>query len=209
MIEGDEERGIEATAPELKTVQDMAKSWELFKDPENPSKGRFHNSIPGWAVTAFNTERLKAFGLDEYYTDFMPGSDAALAGSLAAAYKRGEPWFGYYWSPTWVLGMYDMTQLEEPAYDPEVWEKTKACAIPPNQVNILVHKDLPKKAPDVAVFLKEYETTAALNNKFLAQMRSEGMDTGEVAEWFLKNHESVWTEWMPTEVAEKVKLALK
>lgn len=209
MIEGDSERGIEATAPDLKSVSDMAKYWELFKDPESPSKGRFHNSIPGWSITDANSRRLKAYGLDKYYTDFMPGSDAALAGSLAAAYRRGEPWFGYYWSPTWVLGLYDMTQLEEPAYDPEIWESTKACAIPPNRVNILVNRKLPERAPDAVAFLRKYETTAELNNRFLAEMRSEKLDTRQVAEWFLKNHEDIWTGWVDAEVADKVKAALE
>lgn len=209
VIKGDPERGIEPMAPELKSVFDMPKYKELFKDPENPDKGRFHNSIPGWAVTKFNSEKLKSYGLDEHYTDFLPGSDAALAGSMAAAYKRGKPWFGYYWSPTWVLGKYDMTPLEEPPYDKEIWEKNKACAFEPVDVNILVNSKLPERAPEVAAFLMEYETTADQCNKILAYMEESKADTMEAAKWFLKTYESVWTGWVKPEVAEKVKAELK
>jgi glycine betaine/proline transport system substrate-binding protein len=188
----------------------MAKYWELFKDPEDPSKGRFYNGIAGWSVTEKNSIRLKAYGLDEYYNDFIPGSDAALSGSMVAAYQKGKPWFGYYWGPTWILGKLDMTPLEEPPYDPEVWNENYACTFPPVDVNILVHKDLPETAPEVVELLKNYETTLAMNNKFLAFMKDfEGDDAQQAAaEWFLKNYEAVWTGWVPAEVAEKVKAAL-
>ena len=209
MIKGDPKRGIKAIAPDLKTVADMAKYWKAFKDPEDPTKGRFYNSIPGWKVTGLNSKKLKGYGLDKYYTDFMPGSDASLAGSIAAAYKKGKPWFGYYWSPTWVLGKYDMTMLEEPPFSQDVWDKTNACAFQPTQVNILVNHELPKRAPDVVAMLKNYETTAEINNKFLAHMRETKGKPKDGAIFFLKNYESLWTKWVSAEVAAKVKAALK
>ena len=209
MIKGDPERGIAPMAPELKSVTDLPKYWELFKDPEEPSKGRFYNSIPGWKVTETKSEKFKSYGLDATFTDFIPGSDAALAGSMAAAYKKGKPWVGYYWAPTWVLGKYDMTPLAEPPFDPKVWETTKMCAFPPMHCNILVNKDLPERAPEAVEMLKKYETTAAITNEFLAQMESNKLSTQEAAEWFLKNHEAVWTQWVSMDAAEKIKKELK
>ena len=35
-----------------------------------------------------------------------PGSAAGLDGSIAKAGDRGENWFGYYWSPTAMVGKY-------------------------------------------------------------------------------------------------------
>ncbi|MDD2388276.1 MAG: ABC transporter substrate-binding protein [Desulfobacterales bacterium] len=209
VIKGDPERGIKALAPDLKSVSDLSRYWKIFKDPEVPEKGRFYNSIPGWAITKFNDQKMKAYGLDKYYNSFLPGSDAALSGSMAAAYKRGKPWFGYYWAPTWVLGKYDMTPLEEPPYNKEVWEKTAGCAVPSVQVNILVNSKLPERAPDVVEFLKKYETTTAMCNKFLAYMKNNKAKTQDAAIWFLKNYEPVWTQWVSADVAAKVKAALK
>jgi glycine betaine/proline transport system substrate-binding protein len=208
VIEGDPERGIEPMAPGIKTVFDMAKHWKLFKDPEDPDKGRFYNAIPGWAVSKINNQKLEAYGLDEYYNSFMPGSDAALKGSMVAAYKKGDPWFGYYWAPTAVLGKYDMYQLEEPPYDEDIWQSTKACAFKSVQVNILVNSKLPEEAPDVVAMLKKYETTADICNKFLAWMENSGAGTEEAAIWFLKNYENLWTGWVPADTAAKVKAAL-
>lgn len=208
VIKGDPERGLEPLAPDLKSVADMPKYWEVFKDQEDPGKGRFYNSIPGWGVTKVNEQKFKTYGLDKTYNLFLPGSDAALSGSMAAAYKRGKPWFGYYWAPTWVLGKYDMTPLEEPPHDPKVWEATNGCAFPSVQVNILINAKLPERAPDVVALLKKYETTTAICNKFLAYMRDTKAGTEEAALWFLKNYEPLWTGWVSADVAAKVKAAL-
>ena len=209
VVKGDAKRGIKATAPDLKTVEDMKKYWEIFKDPEDPSKGRFYNCVPGWLCAQINEKKFETYGLNKYYNIFMPGSDAALSGSMMAAYEKGEPWFGYYWGPTWVLGLLDMTPIQEPAYDEAVWEKNKGCAFPANQVNILVHKSLPERAPDAVAMLKKYDSDMALNNKILAYMKEEKTDPQGAAMWFLKTYEDIWTSWVSADVAAKVKAALK
>ena len=209
VIKGDAKRGIKAMAPDLKTVDDAKKYWQLFKDPEDPSKGRFYSCIPGWSCALVNEKKIKAYGLDQYFNIMQPGSGPALAGSMEAAYKRGKPWFGYYWAPTWVLGKLDMTMLAEPPFDQKIWDTTKACEYPAVKCDILVHKNLPKWAPDVVAFLKNYETTLQLNNEFLAHMQDTKASTDETAVWWLKKYESKWTAWVPADVAAKVKAALK
>ena len=209
VIKGDAKRGIKPMAPDLKSVADLSKYWKLFKDPEDPSKGRFHNSIPGWGCTKVNSTKLKTYGLDKYYTDFITGSDAALSGSMAAAVKKGKPWVGYYWEPTWVLGKFDMTRLEEPAFDQKVWDKDKGCTYGAVKINILVNTKLFKSAPDVVEMLRKYETKTAMTNKILAYMRDTKGSTEDGAIWFLKNRADVWTKWVPADIAGKVKAALK
>ena len=209
VIKGDAKRGIKPMAPDLKSVADLSKYWKLFKDPEDPSKGRFHNSIPGWGCTKVNSTKLKTYGLDKYYTDFITGSDAALSGSMAAAVKKGKTWVGYYWEPTWVLGKLDMTRLEEPAFDQKVWDKDKGCTYGAVKINILVNTKLFKSAPDVVEMLRKYETKTAMTNKILAYMRDTKGSTEDGAIWFLKNRADVWTKWVPADIAGKVKAALK
>ena len=208
VIKGDSKRGIKPMAPDLKSVSDMPKYWEIFKDPEDPGKGRFYSCIPGWECEKINEKKFKAYGLDKHFNIFLPGSDAALNGSMAAAYKKGKPWFGYYWAPTWVLGKLDMTPLEEPAYDKTLWDENCACAYPSVRVNIIVNAGLQKKAPEIVAFLKNYETTQAMANRFLAYMQDEKASTQQAAVWFLKNYEDLWTQWVPSDVAKKVKAAL-
>jgi glycine betaine/proline transport system substrate-binding protein len=209
MIEGDPARGIEATAPDLKSVFDLPQYWELFQDPEDPSKGRFYSCVPGWECEKINETKFAAYGLNDTYNIFPPGSDVALATSMIAAYEKGEPWLGYYWEPTWLLGKVgDMTRLEEPPYDKEIWDTTRACAYPSGAVDIVVHASLLERAPEVVELLRNYETTTAMNNKVLAYMQESEADAAEAAIWFLKEYESVWTTWVPPEVGSKVKAAL-
>jgi glycine betaine/proline transport system substrate-binding protein len=209
VVEGDPDRGIKPMAPDLRSVDDLPKHWELFKDPEDPSKGRFYSCIPGWSCALVNEKKFDVYGIRKYYNIMQPGSGPALAASMETAYKRGKPWLGYYWAPTWVLGKLDMYQLEEPAFNKEIWESTKGCAYPPVKCDIVVHKDLPKEAPEVVEFLKKYETTLDINNKFLAYMQDNKASTEEAAQWFLKNYEDLWTQWVSADVAAKVKTALK
>jgi len=194
--------------PEGVSVFDLPDYWELFKDPEDPTKGRFISCIPGWFCVKTNEEKFEAYGLLEYYNLFLPGSDPALSASMVAACEKHEPWFGYYWEPTWILGKLDMTKIEEPPYDEEVWKTTRGCAYPVSPVIILVSASLEDRAPEAVEFLRNFETTAAMMNEMLAYMQENEVDAPEGAIWFLKNYESLWTQWVPADVAEKVKAAL-
>ena len=210
MIEGDAERGIEPMTPDLKSVFDMPKYWELFEDPEDSSKGRFYSCIPGWQCVKTNQLKMEAYGLDEYYNIMTPGSDTALATSIITAYEKGEPWFGYYWQPTWVLGKVDMTALEEPAWTEELWneENKYACGYPREDNYIIGAVSLQERAPDVRQFLLDFNVPIDVINTMLVYLQDSGKDAPEAAPWFLTRYEEVWTDWVPADVAERVKAAL-
>lgn len=209
MIEGDPARGIEPVAPDLRSVTDLPKYWELFRDPEQPSKGRFYNAPTGWVVYDINNEKLEGYGLLDSYVAFVPGSQAALDTSIATAYRRGNPWVGYYWEPSGIMGMFDMTMLEEPEYTDECWETTFACSFPNVSVRVGVASELADWAPELIDFLRSYETTLEQTNSFLDYFENDGRrDVEAAARWFLAEYEDVWTGWVPADVAQKVKSAL-
>ncbi|PTX61332.1 glycine betaine/proline transport system substrate-binding protein [Melghirimyces profundicolus] len=209
VIKGDKERGIKPMAPDLESVQDLARYKDLFKDPETPGKGRIVGSPSGWAVDKILEEKVKTYGLDKEFTYFRPGSDAALSSSLTKAYKNGDPWVGYYWEPTWIMGQYDMTLLKEPDYDKKKWEEGYGTEFPVEPVEVAVHKSLPDRAPEVNDFLKKYQTSTELTNEALAYMQKNKADADQTAQWFLKEHEEVWTPWVSEDAAKKVKEFLK
>jgi glycine betaine/proline transport system substrate-binding protein len=208
VIKGDPERGIKPMAPGLKTIQDLPKYREVFKDPENPAKGRIYGAVPGWEADKILTEKMETYGLSETYNLFRPGSDAALSTSLVTAYKKGDPWLGYYWEPTWVSGMLDLTLIEEPEYSKELWDKGYACEYPSVDVNVVVHKDLPERAPEVVEFLKKYKVNSAMIGEALAYMKENDVKADQVALWFLKEKQDIWTKWVPADIADKVKQKL-
>lgn len=211
MIEGDPERGIEPITPDLKSVFDLPKYWEVFRDRENPRKGRFYNGVTGWVVSEHNVKRLHTYGLDEYYDVFYPGSQAAMDTAIMRAYERGEPWFGYYWEPTWIMGSLDMTMLEEPPYTDACWDEHTGdygCAFPAVAVRIAVNHQLLDQAPDFVEFLRNYETDLSHTNEALAFMETTGGNADDAALWFLREYEELWTQWLAPDVAAKVKAAL-
>lgn len=208
VIEGDKERGIEPVAPDLKTVEDLKDYPEVFKDPEDSSRGRILNAPSGWTIEQKISNKFDAYGLDETMNNFLPGSDSALVADLVNKYEKGEPWVGYYWSPTWVTAKYDLTLLEEPEFDRDTWEETGATAFPPNDVMVSVHKDLPEQAPDVVEFLEKYETSSDLTEAALEYMEKEDVSAEEAGKWWMEEYEDVWTEWITEEEVEKVKEVL-
>jgi len=187
--------GPDAVAPDLKSVADLPKYADLFTDPEDRDKGLVYGGVAGWSQMEISEEIFNKFGLGEKFNLGIAGSGSALAGTMVGSYQKEEPWCGYYWAPTAVLGKLDMIRLEGSEYAPA-------------DVNILVNKSMLEKAPDVVEILKKYSTSVDDNNEFLAMMDEKGWSTAETAEWFLKNKEDVWTKWVSSEVAEKVKAAL-
>ena len=208
VIKGDKERNIEPMAPDLDSVDDLSRYWELFRDPEDPDKGRFHSCNAGWECQKINEAKLAAYGLNKTYNIHLPKSVSEQILSLESTYKRGRPWFGYYWAPSWIVGKLDMTPLIEPPFDEKIWTTNRACAYPPQPVRIVVRSELEKNAPDVIEFLKKYRTTTALNNNVLAHMHDTGGDLDATAIWFLMNYKDLWKKWVPEDVAKKVEDAL-
>ncbi|PAV27664.1 ABC transporter substrate-binding protein [Virgibacillus profundi] len=208
VIEGDPENGIEPMAPDLKTVEDLKKYPELFRDPEDPSKGVVIGAPSGTVIDEILQEKVNTYGLSGHFNYFTPGSAGAVTASLARAYMNYEPWVGYQWSPTWAMTKYDMTLLEEPPYDEEVFNENYGTKFPENPAYIAAHADFPEKAPDVAEFLSNYQTSTAITGEALLYMQENEANAEEAAIWFLENYEEVWTQWLPEDIAEKVKAAL-
>ena len=212
LIEGDEARGIEAKAPGLTHVRDLPRHKKLFRDPEVPEKGRFYNCILGWNCEVMNTAKLAAYGLDAHYTNFRPGTGAALAAAIAGAYERGEPILTYYWGPTWVLGAFDLVKLDEPPYEKEKWiafskdpETNPPTAYPQVEVVVGANASFARKAPDIARFLTAYESSNALTSEALAYLRENRQaNSRDAARHFIETHDDIWQAWVSPEVAARI-----
>ena len=208
IIKGDAEKGIDPIAPDLKSVKDLTEYWEIFRDPDNPKQGRIYGSPPNWFADEVLRGKFETYGLDENFDYFNPGSDTALSTSLVSAVQKGEPWVGYYWEPTWIMGKYDMTLLEDEPYSDEKWNSGYACEFPGVKVTVAVNKGVIENAPEVVEFLKNYETSSELTNKMLAYMQENDAEADETAKWFLQEYEDLWTKWLPEDIAGKVQEAL-
>lgn len=209
VIEGDPENGIEPMAPDLETVEDLKKYPELFQDPEDPTKGVIIGAPSGTVIHDVLEEKVYTYELDESFNYFTPGSAGAVTASIARAFKNHEAWVGYQWSPTWAMAKYDLTLLKEPPYDEATFNENFGTAFPENPAYIAANVELPEKAPIIAEFLSNYETSSKITGDILLYMEENDKTPKEAALWFLKNEEAIWSEWMTGEIAEKVNAALE
>ena len=206
VIEGDSEKGIEAMAPDLKTVEDLKNYPDVFPDEENANKGRVYGAIPGWDADDLMFAKYEYYGLDEDFIYFRPGSDPALSAALSNAYERGEAVVGYYWEPTWLMGKYDFVFLEEPEADPDTF-KDGASAIPATDTTVVMSNKFyeVEDNKDLIEFLSNYKTSSALISEALAHIQDTGDDYKETAEWFLKENDDLLDEWLNEEDAQTIR----
>jgi glycine betaine/proline transport system substrate-binding protein len=216
MIEGDTERGIEATAPDLKSVQDLRNYKELFSDPNDPGKGMVLNCILGWECQKIN--RAKWFAYD-MYTDFNvvePGGSAALKAGVVGPYEAGEAFVSYYWQPTDVINLREMTLLEEPKWNAECqeamdlavaeepYEATIGCAFPIGDAHTVVNAAWADRNPQAVQFLTNYYVPP----KPLAQMEADKMEQDlewvEVAIAYLKDNKETWSTWIQDDNRDEI-----
>jgi glycine betaine/proline transport system substrate-binding protein len=205
--------------PSLATIEGVKANAKLFEHPEDPDLSAFYGCPAGWNCQISSGNLFRALELDKAGFEIVdPGSGAGLAGAIAKAYERKEPWFGYYWAPTSVLGKYDMVKVDfgsgvdEDAFincitSADCVEPT-VTMYPPSPVQTVVTESFAERAPEAYDYLTKRSFTNDQMNRLLAWMEDNQADGEYAMEYFLLEHEEVWTKWLSAEVAAKVKDAL-
>lgn len=208
--------------PELDTVEKLLERPDLFPYQEDESKGAFVGCPAGWGCQLVNANLFRAFDMEEKgWVLVDPGSAAGLDGSMAKAADRGENWFGYYWSPTSMIGKYEMVMLpfEAEWAGRENWDGCIAlsqqdCQDPQptswtvSEVETVVTDDFMDKGGVAADYFNARVFPGDVMNQMLVFM-NDNQATGEDAAFeFLISHEDIWTQWVGEDVAAKVKDAL-
>lgn len=204
VVEGDAKRGIEPMAPDLKTVSDLAKYPQIFPDEEDPKRGRIYGSIPGWMADEVLHRKYLHYGLDKSFNYVRLGSEATLFASLVSAYNLGEPWVGYCYEPTWVTGRLDLVLLGDAPYDAKLYPEGK-CAFPSQELKIVSGRAFAKKAPDLLGFFRKYRTGSALISEALSYLDEKKASHEATAVWFLKTHDDLLDQWLPSENAARLR----
>jgi len=206
--------------PELKTVLDWIERPDLFPSAEDPSKGAFVGCPAGWGCQHNNISLFEAFDMAEKgWVLIDPGSAAGLDGSIAKASERGENWFGYYWSPTSIVGKYNLQPIPfgVPFAGADNWDNCIAVEGCPNpqptawvqsEVYTLVTAEFAEGNDDINEYLAARVYPGEVMGSMLVFMAEEQADGEDAAYEFLATYEEVWTQWVPADIAEKVKAAL-
>lgn len=206
--------------PGLESVHDLPEHAELFTETASGGDGRLYGCPPGWGCEVITNNLYEALDLGDNGFEskpFSPGSGANLKASIARKVTRKQPIVAYYWGPTAVIGRYNLVRLDIPeGYQQDKFqcltdkncENPQVADWPPGEVAVAVVKDLEKQAPDVAEMLSKMQYPNDVVNKLLAWADSRSEEPEAAAERFLRKYPEVWTKWVPSDVADKVKASL-
>ncbi|MGB2221864.1 ABC transporter substrate-binding protein [Neptunomonas sp.] len=205
--------------PTLATIAGVIAHAKEFEHPEDPELSAFYTCPAGWNCQISSGNLFEALKLADAGFDLVdPGSGAGLSGAIAKAYERQEPWFGYYWAPTAVLGKYEMVKVDfgsgideaefKNCTTSEDCENPKVTMYPPSMVQTVTTEGFAKRAPEAYEYLANRAFTNAQMNGLLAWMEDNQADGDVAMEHFLTENADTWTAWVSEEAAAKIKTAL-
>jgi len=191
VVEGDSSRGIEAVAPNLKTVQDLNQYKQYFKSLESGDRGNLI-ACPEVAWLCEDQERMDGLGVD-FHAQNM-GSETAHWAEMEAKYKRGEPFIAYAWTPHWIFAALDLVEVELPPYDEAKWPATNW----PQDITFKFGSPASVEAhPEVVALLEKHRLTNDQQAGMIYEVDVKKRDVDEVVDEWMQANESVWRTWLP------------
>ena len=191
--------------PELTTVEGVLANPDLVG-------GRFNNCPDGWGCRIVNDNLINALGVRDSMEVFDHGSGETLATSIAAAYENEEPWFGYYWAPTAILGKYPLAKVKIGDVDTEVHLANQnkdnpdpgVSDFPPAPVLTVAPAALTEREPEIAELMSNMSFDIPTLNGLLAWQDENGASAEEAAVYFLTNNSDVWSQWLNDSARDKL-----
>ena len=184
--------------PELTTIDGVLNNPDLVG-------GRFYNCPDGWGCRVVSDNLIKALDLPGHGIKiFNAGSGQVLATSMADAVLAEEPWFGYYWGPTPVLGKYDMTKIDLGPVKPEVHARNQnpdtndpgVSDFPAAPILTAATADFIESHPEVAEFFSRMAFPTSDMSAILAWQDGNNASADEAAVYYLTNYQDQWREWL-------------
>jgi glycine betaine/proline transport system substrate-binding protein len=198
VVEGDAERGIEAVAPNLRSVSDMNEYWELFENVENPGKGEIVAGMVSWIDQPQDISRIAGYDLNYYRSN---QGEAVILARVKAAVLKGEPILFYLWTPHGFFGEVDAITLEEPNpyVEGECFVEENIpykCAHPAFDIRTVVNADLQDEAEDVYNLITNFSMDGEVVSDMIYQIDSLDRDIVEVAGEWIEAHQSEIDGWI-------------
>ncbi|KVN88581.1 histidine ABC transporter substrate-binding protein [Burkholderia ubonensis] len=217
VVKGDPARNLKPVAPGLASLDDLPKFKQVFADEEEPDKGRFLNCPTGWDCERVNTRLMRVLKLDRSYTNFHPGTGAALDAAIASAYQRGAPIVFYYWGPAALMAKYKFVALKMPAYNEACWKtlrdesSTHQCASSymVSRLTVGVSRPFADANPDLVAMFEKVRFPMDFLNQTILDMTTKKIDGAAMATQFLRTRPDMWKPWVPNDVAQKIAGGLK
>lgn len=204
--------------PEIKTIEDAIAHPELFAPGGEGTPGVVIQGPQGWGDTIVTAQLFKAFDAANKGWEMLPtGSGAALDAEIAKNYEQNVGFIATYWAPTSLIVQYPMVMLTGAHDGAEYARCTTVQDCPDPKVNywqpaveatVASAPFLERMDPAVKEYLGKRTWTQAEVGKIMLWMTENQANGEDGAKWFFENMPEVWTQWVPADVAEKIKAAL-
>lgn len=180
--------------------------------------GKFHNCPDGWGCRTINDNLAKVWDFSGHGLEvFNHGSSETLAATIASAYENKEPWFGYYWAPSSVLGKYPMIKVEMGSFDATIHDCNTSAdctnpgksAYPTAEVITAITTTFADREQEVAALMSKVTFTNQQMNEVLAWQEDNKASADEAAVYFLTTYKDVWGAWLNDEAREKLSALLQ
>jgi glycine betaine/proline transport system substrate-binding protein len=179
----------------------------------------FHNCPVGWGCRVVNDNLKVLYNFEKNGIKvFDHGSGANLGASIAAAFEANEPWFGYYWGPTAVLGKYKMTKVDIGAVNAKQHAINQKKDADPAKIGVsgfpsapvlnAITADFAKREPEVAAFIGKMTFPNDVLSSLLAWKEEKKASADEAAAWVLTNHKDMVLSWVNADAKAKLKKKL-
>ncbi|MEP9398795.1 glycine betaine ABC transporter substrate-binding protein [Mesorhizobium sp. KR2-14] len=207
----------------IKSIEDLKKP-EIAKlfDINGDGRGDYWPGGPGWGVTNIYRVKAVSYGLEELY-DPIVASDALIKAQIATAFQKKTGVLFYYWKPEALHQAYDLTKLEEPAFNGYAMDSKKGeadynpdgcykyvdpkesanwlseskitCATPPQPIYIAYSASLEERAPEIAKFLSKVAIEPEEVGAWIYSMSVDKKDPAVVAKEWVEAHPDRVKSW--------------
>jgi ABC-type proline/glycine betaine transport system substrate-binding protein len=168
----------------------------------------FVNCSTSWLCYDINLTKLAAYDIN--MAVLAPASASEVVSSLQTAQASGTPWFGFAWSPSWLVHTYDLVRLEEPPFTEECWQSNQACNYPTNPALTVTTASFAEQLPeDLINLFGNLQFEADVLSDLLSHNQGGGVSVDETRDYFLRTYPEVWQAWLSVDASARVQAGLE
>ena len=206
--------------PELTSFEAVLARPDLFPHPEDPSKGGVLICPGGWQCQNQHINLFTAFDMEAKGWKLIDsGSGAGMDSAWQGAVAKKQALFGYYWSPTALVGSLGIVKLDwdTPYAGDDNWQSCisqpvdtcsdpLATAMPVTETGTIIVPDT--LSSGVLTYLSKRKMPSGVTEKMLVFGTENQASAEEMAIEFLTLYPQVWKQWVSSEAAEKIQSSL-
>ena len=203
----------------LNTIEDVLARPDLFPHPEDPSKGGIVICPEGWSCKKHNENLFRAYDMEaKGWKIIDPGSGTGLNAYWEGQVVKNKSAFGYYWTPTVLVGRLNLMALPstEGYAGNDNWTNCISRAVdecanpqasswPTSKTGTIV---TPGLHPAVMVYLSKRGFDGSIITSMLVWSDDNQATADEAAVEFLRQHPEIWTKWVTPEAATRITASL-